>query len=912
MAAKPTYEELERSVQELERVEFERNRIREESLKRQMFLESVLYHAPDAIVTLDSEHRVIDWNPGAVNMFGYAPEETIGVRLDDLVARGEHHIEATGITRKVLFGQRVDAFETVRYRKDGTPLRVIAAGSPIMIDGTITGIVVIYTDITERVQSEERLRESEEKLRNIIEHSSNLFYSHTAEHELTYLSPQCREFLQCESEEAMIQWTRFATDNPINEIGFELTAEAIKTGKRQKPYELELIGKKGRKIIAEVRESPIVEDGKTVAIVGSLSDITDRKRAEEALRESELKYKTLTENSIAGIFIHQDDKYVYVNDKFAKMHGYNSDELLGMNHFDLIHMDQRDLIKKRAHKRLKGEQVSTQYEIKRLHKNGQVVWHEIMVSNPIMYAGKPAIMGHEIDITKRKLVEDELRESEEKYRLLFELESDVILLVRRDDDQILEVNNAGIELYGYTRDELLKMKNTDISAEPEETLKSIDEGRDKIPLRYHRKKDGTVFPVEISRSHFNWKGQATRISAIRDISDRIEAEKGKAEYEAQLRQMYKMEAIGTLAGGIAHDFNNILSIILGNTELAMDDVPEWNPAHSNMREIKKAGLRAKDVVRQLLSFSRKTEHERKPIRIAPLIKESVRFLRSSIPSSIEIRQNLSVQADAISGDPTQIHQVMINLCTNAAHAMEEEGGIMEISLTHVQLDESAVKQYQGLKPGPHVILSVSDTGSGIEPEIKDRLFDPYFTTKEVNKGTGMGLAVVHGIVKNHGGEISIESEPGKGTAVHVLFPAVEALEKEITVEAPEALPRGNERILLIDDESAIVKIGKQMLERLGYMCESKTSPVEAIELFQLDPTQFDLLITDMTMPHMNGKKLAEEILKIRPDIPIILCTGYSDKIDEEQTKEIGIRAYVMKPIVMVEIAKTIRQVLDGK
>lgn len=246
--------------------------------------------------------------------------------------------------------------------------------------------------------------------------------------------------------------------------------------------------------------------------------------------------------------------------------------------------------------------------------------------------------------------------------------------------------------------------------------------------------------------------------------------------ENRLQQAQKMESIGTLASGMAHDFNNILGIILGNTELAMSDVPEWNPAHSHLEVIKNSGLRAKDVIRQLLSFSRKTEYKRNSVKIAPLIKESVKFLRSSIPSSIEIRQKISVFTDVIFGDPTQIHQVMINLCTNAAHAIEEEGGIMEISLTNVRLDESEVKQYQDLRPGPHVILSVSDTGSGIDPEIKDRIFDPYFTTKDIDKGTGMGLAVVHGIVKNHDGDISIESEPGKGTAVHVLFPAVEAVE----------------------------------------------------------------------------------------------------------------------------------------
>jgi CheY-like chemotaxis protein len=369
-----------------------------------------------------------------------------------------------------------------------------------------------------------------------------------------------------------------------------------------------------------------------------------------------------------------------------------------------------------------------------------------------------------------------------------------------------------------------------------------------------------------------------------------------------------MEAIGTLAGGIAHDFNNILGIILGNTELSMYDVPEWNPTRLNLEEIRTASLRAKDVVQQLLSFARKTKLEKKPTNIIPIIKESLKLLRSSIPTSIEIRQNIPKDIDTILADPTQINQVLINLCTNAEHAMLD-GGIIEVDLKNVELDEDIAAKYPELNPGRYVNLVIDDTGHGIAQEDIDRIFDPYFTTKEVDRGTGMGLAVVHGIVKGHNGFISVKSEPGKGTAFSVFFPVVEK-EAVVETETDEELPSGNERILFVDDEESIVGIGHQILERLGYKVESTTSPIDALELFRSKPDQFDLVITDMAMPKMTGDKLVKEILKIQPDIPIILCTGFSEKIDEKKAKAIGVADYIEKPLDMRDYAMKIRKVLD--
>ena len=394
-----------------------------------------------------------------------------------------------------------------------------------------------------------------------------------------------------------------------------------------------------------------------------------------------------------------------------------------------------------------------------------------------------------------------------------------------------------------------------------------------------------------------------------EIEDRKIAEEEKTKLQSQLQQAQKMESIGTLAGGIAHDFNNMLGIIVGNTELAMDDIPDWNPAKQNLEEIRIAGMRARDMVKRIMAFSRQTPLEMKPVRISPIIKESLKLLRSSIPTTIEIQQNISIESDTIRADPTQINQVLINLCTNAAHDMGEKGGILEVSLKNIEMDEESAIHYYKLSSGKYVRLTVSDTGNGIEPKILKRIFDPYFTTKGVGEGSGMGLSVVHGIVKSHGGGISVGSEPGKGTIFHILFPCIED-KPEPEVEIAVEITGGNERILFVDDEKAMVDAIRPMIERLGYKLTARTSSIEALDAFRANPGGFDLVITDFTMPNMTGMELAKALFKLRSDIPVILCTGYSEHINENKAKAIGVRAFLMKPVALSEIANTIRKVLD--
>jgi signal transduction histidine kinase/DNA-binding response OmpR family regulator len=389
-------------------------------------------------------------------------------------------------------------------------------------------------------------------------------------------------------------------------------------------------------------------------------------------------------------------------------------------------------------------------------------------------------------------------------------------------------------------------------------------------------------------------------------------EEGEAErrvLERHLRQSQKMEAIGTLASGIAHDFNNILGAVIGYAELAQLNTPMESKSRKSIEMVLTAGARAKELVEQILAFSRQSEEERKPVQIDDVLQEVLKFMRASLPATIEIRKDIDSDIENIMADPVQIQQVLMNLCTNALHAMRDRGGVLDVKLTSVNLGYDDTDLLTDLKPGPYVKVAVSDTGHGMDEATLAKIFDPYFTTKEKGVGTGLGLSVVHGIVKKHGGAIRVQSEPGKGATFDLYFPAVS---KEVSPDArlPEEMPTGSESILLVDDEEVLADMGKEMLEYLGYGVETRTSSVDALRLFSADPFRFDLVITDMTMPNMTGDKLAMEIRKIRADIPVVICTGYSERLLEERFKVIGISAFVMKPILMDKLARAVRAALD--
>jgi len=639
---------------------------------------------------------------------------------------------------------------------------------------------------------------------------------------------------------------------------------------------------------------------------------------DKARLEHRLKLLSLAiEQSPEGIAVSDmNGNLEYLNDTFATIHGYLPEKLLGKN-LSIFHTPIQMQAVEAANRQIK-ETGSFKGEIWHVKRDGTEF--PTLMNNSLIKdeAGKPiGLIGILRDISDMKNAEEELRQSEDKYRAIIEnMEEGYYEVDLRGNFTF--VNDSMCEIRGVPRDKIIGMNNRSFMSP--ETAKEVYKVFNRV---YRSGETVKSFSYEglgpgNSKQYVESSVSLMRDSSgnpigfrgvVRDVTERKRAEEEKLKLEFQLRQAQKMEAVGTLAGGIAHDFNNILSIIVGNTELVIDDIPEWNPARRNLMEVKKASLRARDMVKRILAFSRQSREEKKPVPVTPLIIESLKLLRSSIPTTIEIRSNLSADPDTVLADSSLISQVLMNLCSNAAYAMREKGGALEVHLDNIRVHETSGSAYQDLIPGNYVRLTVRDTGDGIAPEVMERIFDPYFTTKRVDEGSGMGLAVVHGIVTHHDGLIIAHSEQGKGSIFEVLIPVID-MAAETEVKKPDNLPRGTERILFVDDEEQIVKASKQMLERLGYKVEASISSPEALEIFRNNPNTYDLVITDYSMPQMAGRELAKELMAIRPDIPIILCTGYRDQIDENSAKEIGIKAFAMKPVIMSEIAHTIREVLD--
>lgn len=651
-------------------------------------------------------------------------------------------------------------------------------------------------------------------------------------------------------------------------------------------------------------------------IAALLLAVQRRKQAEELLGQNRRMLREVLDMTPQSIFW-KDRESVYLgcNAVFAKAIGLDDPEqVVGKTDFDLpwpreeaeaYRADDREVILANQVKRHIIEPLQ--------QADGSRLWIDTTKVPLLNDQGQIyGVLGVYDDVTEKKKVEEQL------YLAQFTIDSatDSIFLI---DEQahILFVNNGACQRLGYSREELLQMRVFDIDTAfpattwPEHWQELM--GRGTVTLEsVERTKAGEDFPVEVIANRVVYGEKMYNCAFVRDISDRKKAEEEQEKLETQLRQSQKMEAIGTLAGGIAHDFNNILAVIFGYAELAKLEQNDPAKRQQNLDQVLAAANRAKDLVQQILAFSRKTEQQKQPLQVSLIIKEALKMLRSSLPATIEIRQNINANG-AVLADPTQIHQVIMNLCTNAYYAMRETGGILAVSLDEVELgpDDYA---HAGIKAGRYLKLDVSDTGNGMDQETKEKIFEPYFTTKKPGEGTGLGLAVVHGIVRSYNGHITVYSELGKGSSIHVYLPLTEesALSPPST-RAEAASPIGHgERILVVDDEEQICDYLSAILSQSGYHATRFANGVEAWEEFRRRPEQFDLVVTDMTMPYMTGAELAQRLLSVRPDIPIILCTGHSALIDRSKAMAMGVCCYLNKPVANQELLQTVHQVLSKK
>jgi len=536
---------------------------------------------------------------------------------------------------------------------------------------------------------------------------------------------------------------------------------------------------------------------------------------------------------------------------------------------------------------------------------------------------QPMIMCIARDLTERKEVERLLRESEERSKDFFS-HSPIGVALYDAERQLVNVNRACIRMFGSPDSrEFGRFNVFDNPFLPAPIKKRLREGE---TVRYEAmidfdeaRGDGLLVTGRSGQANldmlitnlgvdtnFNPKGFLVQ---VQDLTERRKAETALRRSEQQLRQAQKLEAIGTLAGGIAHDFNNILTPILGYTEMCLYSTSEEDEVHGYMQEVMKAVSRAKELVKQILTFSRQMEPEGKPIRIAPIVKEVLTLLRATVPRTVEIRRVIKTEHDIILANPTQIHQVAMNLCTNAVQAMGEAGGVLEVVLTDFILSPRSTTDFPQLNPGPYLRLSVRDTGYGMDKDTADRIFEPFFTTKDVGDGTGMGLAVVHGIVSSLKGGITVESEQGSGTTFHIVLPLMEEIAEKKAAEV-EVLPSGSENVLFVDDDIDVATMMARMLRSLGYKPVVAGRGEEALWMFEQDPERFQAVITDHAMPGLTGADLAEKLLGIRPELPVIVCTGYGDKLTPQQAEAIGISAFMTKPVVMRDLAETLRRVID--
>lgn len=655
-----------------------------------------------------------------------------------------------------------------------------------------------------------------------------------------------------------------------------------------------------------------VNEGRFVAFV---QDITERKKAEQALKESEERLQLVMEGSQLGYWDWNiATGEVRRNTYWAEMLGYTLQEIEnGVRQWtDLHHPDDRDAAWKSIQDHLEGKTSAHRIEYRMRTKGGQYKW--ILDQARVVKRdthGKPTRMsGTHTDVTERKRSEAELvRKDALLQAMLRNLPFD--FWARDRDQRVIMQSDESIRFWG------------DLSENISPVIESDEKTKERWTINNEQVLDGKIVNEDYSYTSTNGEtryfhgivapiregGSILGILGINiDITERKLAENEKLALQAQLTQAQKMEAIGTLAGGIAHDFNNLLGAILGYAEMAKEDSEPGSRAVKKIDRVIEAGNRAAGLVKQILAFSRQAVSE--PIQLNPehIIKEAIKLLRPSLPSTIAITQQFAAPIHTITADPTQVHQIVMNLCANAFHAMEKTGGILNISLGNRELTAQNIQPYPNVKPGKFVLLSVSDTGPGISPEIRERIFDPYFTTKEIGKGTGMGLAIVHGIATSLGGFVTCESALGQGTSFRIFLPATVS---EIVPPLPvstENAPTGKEHVLLVDDEEMLAELGKIMLERLGYHVTLCTESMAALSLICDQPNKFDILVTDQTMPRMTGFDLARNALQIRPDFPVILCTGYSNLVDETAAKQAGIRGFIMKPLTKNGLAELLAKV----
>lgn len=880
---KKAHDELERLVQG-----------RTVQLRRQAEL---LDLAHDAIILSDMSGKIIFWSTGAESTYAFSKEEAIG-SIENKLLQTESQVPIKDI---------IDIIER-EGRWEGELVHTCRTGKQVVvhsrwalrqneIDKT-TEIMEVNRDITSRKQAEEALKAECQRFYTVLETLPAYVVLLTPDYRIPFANRVFRNLFGDPQGKQCFQHL-FGRPEPCE------NCETYKVLKTIKPQRWQWTGPNGRTY--DVHDFPFIDTDGSPLILEMGIDITDRKHAEDEVRLSNAYNRSLIEASPDPLVtISAEGRITDVNAATEKVTGHSRDELIGTDFSDYF----TNPAKARAgYEQVFREGMVKDYELEIRHRSG--------LATPVLYNASvyrdetgrvQGVFAAARDISALRSAELALRESEERYRTAIESASDGIALVK--EDRHVFVNRRFAEMFGYENPGEIVGKPLSITVHPDDfhMVSEINRLRQKgepVPSRYEFKgvkKDGTPRIIEVSAARTNYLGEPASLAYLRDITD-------YKNLEDQLRHSQKMEAIGVLAGGIAHDFNNILAAIIGFAEMVEEDIPLGKPRIEHVQRVINAASRGRELVQQILAFSRKTENARYPVSLAAITRETAQLLRASIPTTIDIILDITVTSDTVLATPVEVQQILMNLATNAAFSMQEKGGILRISIKEINVDSDSQVLEGEMVPGEYAQLVVSDTGSGMSQDVMERIFEPFFTTREVGKGTGMGLAVVYGIVKSLHGNIRVESKPGVGSTFTVFFPTIRA-DAVAEKHASRLTPGDKERVLFVDDEEFLVEWGKALLERLGYEVFATKDSTEAFEVFSSYPTMFDLVITDQTMPGATGLQLARNLRRLKSDIPIILCTGHSDAITPDNLIEAGIRELLMKPLSRKELAEAVKRALN--
>ena len=930
MGNRRTYEELEKRVLELERSEIKLRQANKNTKSSILFLHTLVDISPFPTWASDRAGTVIRTN--------LSLRETIQLTDDKIIGRynvlKDKNLESHGVMPlvKAVFEKHEPVRFSIPWKAQfagvlefgtGRDMNIDVSMFPILDDqGELLNVVCQWVDITAQKKAEDALKESEDQFRRLSENVTDMIYQMSLPAgRYEYVSPASVKIFGYTPQEFY--------DNPllIKKIihpdwhdYFAKEWDNLLKGKVSPTYDYKIVHKdKSVKWINQRITLERDKNGIPIRIAGVVTDITEGKKGEEELVKSRAQLRILVDTIPDLIWLKDPDGiYLGCNHKFEQFFGAQESTIVGKSDYDFVDKSLADFFRDHDQKAIESDMPSVNEEWLTFSDDGYYGLFET-IKTPMRDPNGTLIgvLGIARDITERKKAEDALIKNEQRYKssqrmgLVGNWEYNLVSGSFWGSDQAKRIYGFNPDSERFTTKEVenciperqrvhqalinlieknepydLEFEINPVSGAETKTIKSIAE----------LIKDDQGIPLKV-------------VGVVQDITIQKESEKEKLLLERKLMQAQKMESIGNLAGGIAHDFNNILSSIIGYTELALEDAPEGSPLRDDLKEIYNGSFRAKELVQQILAFARQTNDEMKPVKISKIVAEALKLLRPATPKFIDIVPVINSTA-TVMGNGSQLHQVVMNLCTNSIHALQETGGVLEIEVRDSFIENDHDSETSRLLVGEYVILTVSDNGPGIDPSIIGNIFEPYFTTKGICEGTGMGLAMVKGIIESHGGDINVTSQPGQKTEFTIRLPSNKNREEKGMAQV-DRIALGTERILFVDDELSLARMGKRMLESLGYTVTVRTSSLEALELFKEQPNAFDLVITDMMMPSMTGDFLSEEMRKIRSDIPIILCTGYSSKINNESAKDLEINALVNKPFSKSAFSKTIREVLDG-